>query len=151
MSNKELAAQVAALTAELATLKAATAPKPAAARTRGPVYGLGLVFGTPAPRMVYQDQLFQQNTAGWVSVGPDGERKTVHLTDAELLVLNLVEHPTCSGRMDLRMVRIMRNLFNQGKHSPAQPVPPSVPSCGWSVDGTPVGEFAEWYRRTVAA
>lgn len=152
MTRQELEALVASLSSKVATLEA-EASKPTTRQTsgrRGAVIGLGLVFGTGEPRMQFQDRLFIQNTEGWTSVGPDGERKTVHLTDQELLVLNHVEHPTCTGTMNLRIVRVMRDLFNEGRHSRLQTTPPVVPSCEFDLAGTPVGRWAEITKRTLA-
>jgi hypothetical protein len=129
-ANKEQAAL-------LAQKSAAVASKSRRVR----VFGLGLVFGNPQgdyvagtgfaswgegdrmPRMEYQDRLFEQNELGWTSVGPDGELKSVHLTDHELLLLNQVEHPMCEGKMDIGIIRGMRRLYNEGRHSKAFPVP----------------------------
>jgi hypothetical protein len=146
-------AQMQAQQAELLALRQGerSVPSGRSGRPRGAVYGEGLVFpGEHLPRMVYQDRLFQENAKGWVSVGSDGERKTVRLTDTQLLTLNHVEHPTCTGRMDLFIVRHMRRVFNAGTHSPAQTVPPRVPSVEYLADGTPTGEFATLYTRTLA-
>jgi hypothetical protein len=146
-------AQMQAQQAELLALRQAgrsDSSRQGTGRPRGAVFGEGLVFeGERLPRMVYQDRLFQENGRGWVSVGPDGERKTVRLTDQQILVLNRVEHPTCKP-LDLFIVHHMRRVFNAGTHSPAQTTPPDVPSVEYAADGTPVGEFASLYTRTLA-
>ena len=147
-------AQLSATQAALSALQSRPTSTPTQGRSgrpRGAVYGEGLVFpGVSLPRMMYQDLLFQQNAEGWLSVAPDGERRLVRLTDAQLLLLNHIEHPTCTGRMDRVVMNHMRRVFNAGTHSPQQTVPPDVPSVEYLADGTPVGEFATLYRRTLA-
>lgn len=133
MSNKQLAAELEAAKTELEALKAEAEElrklKTQAAQVqinqvrKQKVIGLGLVFGEGQPRMEYQDRLFEQNELGWNSVAADGSVRPVHFTDAELLILNHVEHPMCTGRMELDTIRAMRRLYNEGRHSKAYAAP----------------------------
>lgn len=122
-------------------------------RRKTRVHGLGLVFGSRVenpetgevsyemgigePRMEYQDHLFEENERGWASVAPDGSVRLVHLTDEQLLILNRVEHPECTGRMELDTIRAMRRLYNEGRHSKKYGVP-EVKSRAYTRDAAPV-------------
>ena len=111
------------------------------------VVGLGLVLpGECLPRMEYQDRLFEENEKGWLSVDKDGNQRLVHFTDAQLLILNHVEHPMCEGRMELDTIRAMRRLYNEGRHSKRFGIPAvksrqyTAKDCEPAVEVAPVTE-----------
>lgn len=132
MSTKD---QIAALQAQVAELQAQVAKGSASSQRRGAVLGLGLVAPVPMPRQKFQDWLFDQNRE-W------------RLSDEELAILNRVEHPTCTGRMDTHIVVGMRRLYNEGKHSKSYSKP-AVPTPKF-VDGKAVGEFAKAFEAATA-
>lgn len=109
--------------------------------------GLGICGLPSTRRMVFQDNLFVMNEEGMDTVQSDGTRKLVHLTDQELVLCNLVEHPWCTGRMDVSIVQGMRRLFNQGRHSKASATP-NTPVHAWASDGVSPATFRVRVRKT---
>ena len=109
-----LAAELTALRQEIATLKT-SAPSPSR-RPSGKRVAIGKYFRNPAGSMAFQDWCLAQN-ATW------------HLTDAQLSQLFTLEYEdSWTVPVTIPLVRVIRRLFNEGRHSKDCKVPttPSV-------------------------
>lgn len=139
--------RIAAQLAESVRIEAAYSAALASPRS---ALGLGLCGLPSTKRMTFQDALFVMNEEGMDTVTSDGTRKRVHLTDTQLVLCNKVEHPWCTGKMDESIVRGMRRLYNQGRHSKAAATP-NTPVTAWSGDGVTPATFRIRRAKTATA